>query len=900
MKIMAAGYGTIDGDRPDQEDQNASASEVVEMKTASSLTGRWFTISVVALLVIASVFLVTGSSSSSSNMQKYVPLALHKTTKDVDTTVWAGIGSWLQNGLGSEYYPGKDTAYSALGGSDDLNTLYVSDANGYLKVSTNGGSSFTTTRPFTYSYGGSYKNYVITQMVVAGASPSIAYAATWYGYAYGGGNLAGKILKTTDSGATWTAVSPSTSKSTLISYYGVATSSTGQYVLTVDNSVTYSAYVSKDYGSTYSVSYTLSSSYPFRACAVSSSGQYMYIVSDDYLFIHSSYGSTSGSWGYKYYYGISNAYASATKISVSSTGDKILIIGKVVLFSSDYGATLTTLSPTDTKYSSSMKYSIIDAQISPDGSTVAVIQSGAPALYSYGSNEAYIRYSPNPASGASATWSTLYPPTVGQYSNNWFVKMFRFNTAGEKVVTVSPTSYYYDSLYRVIWRYGNGWTGSTAAAPTAAPTLPVPTMKPTPVPTHTPAPSAKPTLAPTNMPIASTPSPTNTLSPTAAQLTGKLTGKRGTTFNFESIASTSVGVLFAAYKGVTASTGNNDRRTIYMSSDGVSWYGMYNTKSAYVGCSSGTISGLKAAYNSEYGKYIFWYICGPTSGSIMIINVCISTYADIWECKTLGSKTSAFNSAFATVGASAVSSDGLKYAFAGQQGGLVIVEAYYDKYNTKTISNVWSRFNDVGSPSTSTTKNKYGGLAWSSDGAYLLVAPNNGLSLWYVTVPVACFRSTPCYLDTLTKTTSPSLPASESGTTGTWTSCVADSTKNYMACTQYGGYTYYSTNKGVSWSKVGTKTTFIKTLAMYSTSSGKACIAGVSTYGSPYLMTNTDGQSTTEWVTQTIGNTNFGKGFYDVCLFSSCLFLPRPSPLLTSPLASPSFSPPFPPHAKRR
>lgn len=289
MKIMAAGYGTIDGDRPDQEDQNASASEVVEMKTASSLTGRWFTISVVALLVIASVFLVTGSSSSSSmvawvsgndppNMQKYVPLALHKTTtKDeetaVDTTVWAGIGSWLQNGLGSEYYPDKDTAYSALGGSDDLNTLYVSDANGYLKVSTNGGSSFTTTRPFTYSYGGSYKNYVITQMVVAGASPSIAYAATWYGYTYGGGNLAGKILQTTDRGATWTAVSPSTSKSTLISYNGVATSSTGQYVLTVDSTATYSAYVSKDYGSTYSVSYTLSSSYPFRACAVSSSGQ---------------------------------------------------------------------------------------------------------------------------------------------------------------------------------------------------------------------------------------------------------------------------------------------------------------------------------------------------------------------------------------------------------------------------------------------------------------------------------------------------------------------------------------------------------------------------------------------------------------------------------------------------
>ena len=86
-------------------------------------------------------------------------------------------------------------------------------------------------------------------------------------------------------------------------------------------------------------------------------------------------------------------------------------------FSSDYGATLTTLSPTDTKYSSSMKYSIIDAQIFPDGSTVAVIQSGKPALYDFGSNEAYIRYSPNPASGASATWSSLYPPTVGQSYN---------------------------------------------------------------------------------------------------------------------------------------------------------------------------------------------------------------------------------------------------------------------------------------------------------------------------------------------------------------------------------------------------------------------------------------------------------------------------------------------------
>jgi len=52
----------------------------------------------------------------------------------------------------------------------------------------------------------------------------------------------------------------------------------------------------------------------------------MYIVSDNYLFIHSSYGSTtSGSWGYKYYSGISNSAASATKISVSSNGDKLLI-----------------------------------------------------------------------------------------------------------------------------------------------------------------------------------------------------------------------------------------------------------------------------------------------------------------------------------------------------------------------------------------------------------------------------------------------------------------------------------------------------------------------------------------------------------------------------------------------
>jgi hypothetical protein len=126
-----------------------------------------------------------------------------------------------------------------------------------------------------------------------------------------------------------------------------------------------------------------------------------------------------------------------------------------------------------------------------------------------------------------------------------------------------------------------------------------------------------------------------------------------------------------------------------------------------------------------------------------------------------------------------------------------------------------------------------------------------------------------------------------------------------MACTQYGGFTYFSTNSGVSWSKVGSKTTFIKSLAMtYGTGSGKACLAGVSTYGSPYLMTHQNGQTTTEWISQSVGTSySWSKGYYDVSLFSSLHVLfslaPRRSNL-SSPLASPPFSPPLPPHTTRR
>ena len=135
---MAATYGAISRDFPDQE-QNVP--EVVDVKSAPSTTGRWVSVSVVALLVTACVLLVAGSSSSSSvvswvrgsdpRLVKYTPLALHKTSKDeettVDTAVWSSIGFWSANGLGSGYW-------NAFGGTFDLSTLYVTDTSGNLKV----------------------------------------------------------------------------------------------------------------------------------------------------------------------------------------------------------------------------------------------------------------------------------------------------------------------------------------------------------------------------------------------------------------------------------------------------------------------------------------------------------------------------------------------------------------------------------------------------------------------------------------------------------------------------------------------------------------------------------------------------------------------------------------------
>lgn len=593
---MAASYGALEGDR--LLDQEKNASEVVEVKPAPSTTGRWFSVAVVAMLVTASVFLVTGSSSSSivvswmrgkppANLRKYVPLDLHKTTTEdeettVDTAVWSSIGQWNENGLGAGYW-------NAFGATNDLSTCYVTDTSGNLKVSGNGGTSFTSSTPFTYTYGGSSAAYTITQVAVAGSSGSVAYASTTMSYIYGGGNSPGNIFKTTNSGTSWTAVTPSTS-SNYISYSGVATSSTGQYVLAIDNSGTYSAYVSSDYGSTYKTSYTLNYYYPFLAGAVSSTGQWMYMFSNDYLFIHSSYGSTSSgvSWGYTYYPGISSSGQTTNKISVSSAGDKLIIAGAQVLYSSNYGASLTLLSPTDTKYSNTMYYKIIDAQISPDGSTVAVIQSGTPVYYS--NNEAYIRYTTNPSSGSSATWTSLYPSSLGGYGNNWFISMFKFNTAGTSIVAVAPTKSYYNAYYQYITKQGSGWTGYSASTPTAAPTVattPSPTKAPSAVPTNTPAPTAVPSFAPTNKPVAATPAPTG------AQVSGSLIGRGVNTLDFNYIASTSVGSLFAAY----SSNAYGDAGFIYGSLDGGSTWVKQTQATATTtgfGCSSATIANARS------------------------------------------------------------------------------------------------------------------------------------------------------------------------------------------------------------------------------------------------------------------------------------------------------------------
>jgi len=229
--------------------------------------------------------------------------------------------------------------------------------------------------------------------------------------------------------------------------------------------------------------------------------------------------------------------------------------------------------------------------------------------------------------------------------------------------------------------------------------------------------------------------------------------------------------------------------------------------------------------------------------------------------------SSTYNSAFLTVGQTALSSDGLKFALAGQEGGLLIFQGLTSSNKASSIN---QPFTDFGSSSSSFGYNKYGGIAWSYDGSALLVAPNTGLNLWYVTIPSNCYTGS-CKISSMSAiTTSPNLPASASGSTGTWTSCAALTDNNYMACTQYGGYTYFSTDQGVSWLKLGTKSTYIKQIAMYyGSGSGQACLAGISTYGSPYLMTNANGKSATEWVSQNIGNYYYGYGYNDVAV-SSC------------------------------
>ena len=454
---------------------------------------------VVAVLVSAFLFSGTSPGSAVSSLTKGMrgaaafptPLSLKKsssstteesvdtdasttstTSKDKEETVYgATVTSTISvvSGLGSG-------SWSTLGAySSNLNTYYVTDSStGQFKATTDAGSTFTTTTPFTYTYGGSTAVISISQLVVT--STGTVLASSKYSNKYGGGQNSGKIYLSSNSGSTWSTSSPQGTSTSTYSYICVGVSASGNYILTADEWQK-TAFVSSNSASSWGTGYTLAST-P-TACAVSSTGQYMFILSASGVYVSSTYGA---SWTLT-----TSALAStatATSISNSSSGNIVLATAfQSCYISKDYGASFSLMTNClDQTYASTESVSSVSGVVSADGSNIAIIEyhEQYSALITYPTAYSYLRTSQD----LGQSWAS------NKYSTGlfWFPTKLVSNTDMSSLVITAPTKSYNYMGYKTYTGYGY--------AASLKYTTYAPTTKPTASPTTTAAPSVKPTAAP--------------------------------------------------------------------------------------------------------------------------------------------------------------------------------------------------------------------------------------------------------------------------------------------------------------------------------------------------------------------------------------------------------------------
>ena len=348
-------------------------------------------------------------------------------TKDKETSTNGAIVTstvTLISALGS----GSWSAIGADPTASSIKTFYVTDSsNGQFKATTDGGTTFTTTTPFTYTYGGSTGVIPIKQLAVT--SSGVVYAAAQYYNMYGGGQYTGKIFYSSNSGSTWLSTNPhGTSKSTY-SYICVGVSSTGNYILTADE-WNKQAFVYSSSATSWGTGYTLAG-YP-TGCAVSSTGQYMFILTYSGVYYSSNYGST---WTLTT---SAPASSSTSSITTSNSGSTVLVTSyQSCYLSTNYGASFSLMSGClDMSQSSNSAISAVSGVVSGDGTNIAVLQYEEQNYWQITYPLAYTSIRTTQDKGAS--WST------NSRTSLWFPTKLLSNTdQSALIVTAATKSYNY-------------------------------------------------------------------------------------------------------------------------------------------------------------------------------------------------------------------------------------------------------------------------------------------------------------------------------------------------------------------------------------------------------------------------------------------------------------------------
>ena len=219
----------------------------------------------------------------------------------------------------------------------------------------------------------------------------------------------------------------------------------------------------------------------------------------------------------------------------------------------------------------------------------------------------------------------------------------------------------------------------------------------------------------------------------------------------------------------------------------------------------------KRTYKTYKAKYVYQ--------ESLVVGLCRASLSSKskFTCSSFLYPTSEFESRFRTIRSVSSSTDGSVVGIVGDEGGLVVC-----KKSAGALSVSSCEYK---------SKDAFADVAFDSTGTKILVAPQTGFNLY--TGNVAQFSSA--------MTATPKL-AGPNNIAASWSSCAASDNFKSLACAQYGGYVYASSDSGATWA-ASSKTYFFGSLAM--SGSGDTIVAG-SPYSKPYLATSTFGLTWTD------------------------------------------------------